>query len=90
MPENAFENIRRVKREVETELLSRPGVTGVDIGTKVVGGTNTGVPCIVVYVEEKRDISDEEAIPRDIQGVQTDVVERRFRLHSGRAGHESK
>jgi len=57
------------------------GVTGVDIGPKLVNGQPTAQTSIRVYVEKKRDVPPEQAIPKEIQGVPTDVIERRYVLH---------
>lgn len=73
---------RRVKEMVESELLSRPGVTGVDVGYKEVGGKPTDVIAIRVYVAMKGDVAANQIVPREIQGIPTDVIERRFELHS--------
>ena len=70
--------IRPVKQEVEDELLAKPGVTGVDIGPKVTNGKPTGRLAIVVYVKKKkslRQLSAAETIPKEINGIPTDVVE---------------
>jgi len=77
------EEVRRVKDEVEAELLRMPGVTGVGVGYKVVGGRTSSKLAIRVYVEHKREVPEGEAIPKEIRGVPTDVIERRFVLHSG-------
>ena len=74
------EKIRRIKEEVEGELLKRPGVTGVDVNYKVVGGHKTDRLAIRIYVKKKRDVPKREAIPETISGVMTDVIERRFVL----------
>jgi hypothetical protein len=74
-------DLRRVKEEVEEEFLARPGVTGVDIGYKEVGGQPTDVLAIRVLVAEKHDVDPAEAIPSEIAGYPTDVIERRFELH---------
>jgi hypothetical protein len=76
-----LDEIRRIKTEVEGELLKLPGVTGVDVGYKYVGGKKTNTLAIRVYVEEKKDVSAEEAVPRQIRGIPTDVIQRRFVLH---------
>ena len=76
--------LRRVKEEVEGELLSRPGVTGVDIGYKEVAGRPTDRLAIRVLVEKKRDVPEDEEIPKEIEGHPTDVIERRFELHVAR------
>jgi len=72
--------IRPIKRMVEDEFLTRPGVIGVDIGEKIVAGRPTGRPAIVVYVRSKRH-SQRFAIPVEVAGVPTDVVEDSFVLH---------
>lgn len=59
-------------------------MTGVDIGYKQVGGRTTDTWAIRVLVEEKKEletIPPRERIPDHIEGVPTDVIERRFRLH---------
>jgi hypothetical protein len=77
----SMDEIIHLKSEVETELLKLPGVTGVDVGYKYVGGKKTDVLAIRVYVKKKRDVPEKEAIPKMIQGVPTDVIERNFVLH---------
>jgi hypothetical protein len=76
-----LDEIRRIKTEVEAELLKLPGVTGVDVGYKYVGGKKTNTLAIRVYVEEKRDVSEGDAVPKRIRGIPTDVIQRRFVLH---------
>ena len=78
------DKIKQVKEEVEDDLLSRPGVTGVGVGYKYVGGKRTNETAIVVYVNKKKalkDIPEKERIPKKIQGVSTDVIEREFILY---------
>jgi hypothetical protein len=76
-----LDEIRRIKTEVEAELLKLPGVTGVDVGYKYVGGKKTDTLAIRVYVAEKKDVSEKDAVPKQIRGVPTDVIQRRFVLH---------
>jgi hypothetical protein len=76
-----LEEIGRIKDEAERELLKRPGVTGVDVGPKYVGGKETDTLAIRVYVEKKKEVQGTNAIPKEIQGVPTDVIERKFVLH---------
>jgi len=71
----------KAKAEAEKGLLNRPGVTGVDIGYKEVGGKPTETLAIRVLVEKKRDVVPSEAIPSSIGGFSTDVIERKFELH---------
>lgn len=59
-------------------LLGYPGVTSVAVGNKVTGGHETQQRAIVVFVKKKRDVPREERIPRMIDGMPTDVVEREF------------
>ena len=72
--------IRPIKKAAEAELLRRPGVTGVDIGYKFVAGKKTSTLSIRVYVEKKGNVPAGKAIPETINGVKTDVIERRFEL----------
>jgi hypothetical protein len=71
-----------IKERVEAELLDRPGVTGVDVGYKYVDGQRTNEVAIRVLVEEKKArVPAGQKVPGEIEGVQTDVIERRFELH---------
>ncbi|NKE62084.1 hypothetical protein FXN61_37190 [Lentzea sp. PSKA42] len=83
LDENAREVIRPIKRMVEDEFLSRPGVIGVDIGEKVTGGRPTGRAAIVVYVCAKGPDLPQQ-IPQDVAGVPTDVVAESIVLHRAR------
>ncbi|GAA2100120.1 hypothetical protein GCM10009841_14540 [Microlunatus panaciterrae] len=70
--------IRPVKERVEDELIAREGVVGVDIGEKISEGKPTGELSIVVYVEKKKPdskLTKAQAIPKEINGVKTDVQE---------------
>ncbi len=78
----SIDEIRRIKREVEGELLKLPGVNGVDVGYKYIGGKKTNVIAIRVLVKEKKEVSEENYVPKEIRGVPTDVIERSFRLHT--------
>ncbi len=80
--ENIWSEVRRVKEAEEPRLLNLPGVTGVDVGYKEVGGQRTEVVAIRVFVEKKQPVPAEQAVPKEIQGVPTDVIERRFVLHT--------
>lgn len=80
LDERTVDAIRPIKRMVEDEFLSRPGVIGVDIGEKVVAGRPTGQAAIIVFVRSKRH-SQRFAIPVQVAGVPTDVVEDSFVLH---------
>lgn len=78
-----LEEIRPAKESVEMELLQRPGITGVDIGPKIVDGKKTDELAIRVYVAEKKkekDIPKGEIIPKHIDNIKTDVIQRKFVL----------
>lgn len=70
--------IRPVKRAVEDQLLDLPGVTAVDIGVKQTAGRDTGEQVIVVSVARKKptgELTAGAAVPRDVLGIPTDVIE---------------
>ncbi len=69
--------MRRVPERAETEVLTRPNVVGVMVGYKIVGGQETEELCIVALVTHKLPTSKlrpSAVIPRDIDGIRTDVV----------------
>ncbi|NUT46206.1 MAG: hypothetical protein HOV94_02630 [Saccharothrix sp.] len=72
--------VRPIKKLVEDDFLSRPGVVGVDLGEKVVRGRATGEPAIVVFVRRKGPAA-QFTLPPDVLGVPTDVVEDAFWPH---------
>ena len=76
-----IDEIMRVKKTAETDLLKRPGVTGVDVGHKYIGGKKTGELSIRVHVAEKKDVPADQQIPKDIEGIRTDVLQNTFVLH---------
>jgi len=70
--------IRPVKESVEDRLIATPGVVGVDIAEKETGGKKTGELSIVVFVEKKKPkskLGKDALIPKEIDGVRTDVQE---------------
>ncbi len=73
--------MRKSKEAIEADLLSRPGVVGVDIGYKEVGGQQTDILAIRVLVRQKRDVPANERIPTTIEGYPTDVIQREIQLH---------
>jgi hypothetical protein len=70
--------LMRAKRAIEQDLLNRPGVAGVDIGFKEVGGQRTDRLAIRVLVKKKRDVRPEEQVPESVEGFPTDVIERTY------------
>jgi hypothetical protein len=72
-------DIKRVKDEFGQKLLNIPGVTGLAIAAKVTDNKKLNELAIIVYVEKKRkpgDIPGNQLIPKQINGVNTDVIER--------------
>ncbi len=73
----AFEGVRAAKAAYEEDLLRRENVVGVAVGRKVVAGRETDEPCVVVYVDHKETedaLRPRDLVPRDLDGVRTDVV----------------
>jgi len=79
--EKELEKIRKIKKKVEADLLKRPGVIAVSVGFKVVKGKKTKELAIKVHVEEKKDVPNKEKVPKEIEGVKTDVVQRKYVPH---------
>jgi uncharacterized protein YraI len=78
-----IEEIIAQKREIERELLTRKGVTGVDVGYKYKNGKRTKKVVIRVYVTEKQiDISKLNKIPKTIRGIKTDIIEASASFHA--------
>jgi hypothetical protein len=76
-----IDQIVRAKAAVEAELLALPGVTGVDVGYKEVGGRLTDQISVRVHVAKKRDrVPAAERVPKEIDGYPTDVLERTYEL----------
>jgi hypothetical protein len=75
-----------IKNAAEADLLQRPGVTGVDVGYKYVGGKKTDEIAIRVQVKKKTDdIDPKDRIPAEINGVKTDVIQREYFLQVAKA-----
>lgn len=70
--------IRGTKQAAEADLLARKNVIGVDIADKETDGKNTGQLAIVVFVDAKQPMSKLSAadrVPKEIDGIPTDVQE---------------
>ena len=75
---NTVEEIRKVKKKHEAELLKKQGVVGCATGYKYVGGKKTNELCIVCYVTEKKPeekLKKQDIIPGEIERIPTDVIE---------------
>ncbi len=71
--------VLRIMRRHDDRLLAEcKGAIGVDVGKKKVKGVTTDQNCIIVFVERKlpqQELTANEAVPEQIEGVPTDVVE---------------
>jgi hypothetical protein len=76
-----IEDIRKIKGEIEGDLLKLPNVRGVDIGYKYINGKKTDILAIRIYVTRKMKVPEKDMVPKEIEGIPTDVIERRFILH---------
>lgn len=83
-----LKEIRPIKEASEADILRKPGVTGVDIGYKYVGGKKTDELSIRVYVEEKKDVPKKERIAPTIEGIKTDVIQRKFVLQADKGRYD--
>ncbi|HIA54875.1 MAG TPA: exo-alpha-sialidase [Candidatus Melainabacteria bacterium] len=71
-------SVSTVKEQVENDLLRLPGVHAVGVGPKKTGGVYIGEVAIIVFVEKKRpksQLDSSNLIPREFNGVPTDIVE---------------
>jgi len=74
----AVDRVSRVKDAVGARLRAIPGVHGLGVGYKYRGSRPTDELAIVVFLLKKRPLSEiplDEVIPREIEGVKTDVQE---------------
>ncbi len=73
-----IESARTVLKQRSQELLRRGNVVAAGVGYKVTQGKRTATPSIVCSVEKKLGtgaLSAQDLVPKDLQGVPTDVVE---------------
>lgn len=66
-----------VHAAAKTVLMQIPGVVGVGIGLKEIGGALTDQICFRAYVWEKKgvgEVSSAERVPAQVQGFPTDVL----------------
>jgi hypothetical protein len=78
MADHDIDRISAVKKSAEGRLLAIPGVHGVGLGAKYVGGQRTREPAIMVFLEKKKPAAQllpHEVIPPEIDGVKTDIME---------------
>jgi len=74
----AIEQVRKVKARHEQALLKRANVVGLGIGYKETNDKSTEQIALIVNVTEKKplaDLSAQDVIPPELDGVVTDVQE---------------
>ncbi|MFZ5595758.1 MAG: hypothetical protein ACOY31_01945 [Bacillota bacterium] len=83
-----MEHCLRTLKKTRDKFLNMKNVIGVGVGMKQVGGERTKKPAVIIFVEKKvprSNLAGNEAIPGDVGGVLTDVIEiGRVRLLEGR------
>jgi len=74
------DDIVATKEAVKEAWLHRPGVTGMDVGFKYVGGERTTDVVIRLFVHKKLpDVASEDRFPSMLGKHKTDVIEREFK-----------
>lgn len=72
----AFERASAVKERYQDELMKKANVIGVGVGLKETGGALTEEVVLVVFVTEKKPVSQlapEDLLPAELEGVPVDV-----------------
>ena len=73
----SLEQATDIKSRFEVGVLQLPGVSGVDVGYRMIDGKNTNELAIRVYVQS---LAAAPALPKSVEGVAVDVIERSFVL----------
>lgn len=76
-----MQDIHVILDQHKATLLASPGCVAVAIGKKLIGGEPTATDCIVVFVRKKGPVPASIAVPAQLAGVPTDVVERNFQFN---------
>jgi hypothetical protein len=79
------ERARAAKDRAAQRLRRLPNVSGLGVGYKIVAGERTSTVCVRVYVRKKvpeTALSTSEVVPKDLNGVPTDVIEDTFKIHT--------
>ena len=77
-PHSAYQRAEEVKLRYQEEILTKANVVGVGVGLRRRGGVFTDEVAIIVMVSKKRmkvNLSAEELLPEQIEGVPVDVQE---------------
>lgn len=78
MTASIFQAVLEAQRRFEEELLRKRNVVGVAVGYRESHGERTDEPAVAVLVEQKMPeaaLTDDDMVPREINGVRTDVFE---------------
>lgn len=78
MSSSLFRQLLEAQQLFQEDLLRRRNVVGVAVGYKNYKGTSTDELAVAVLVEQKKPVealTEEDLIPRDLQGARTDVIE---------------
>ena len=73
-----IEKIYKIKKAYEQELMAKPNVVGVGVGLKIKGGVQTDKTSLIVLVSKKIpkvELSTEDLIPEEVEGIPVDVLE---------------
>lgn len=81
MPISKLSEVTAVKARWEKQWLALPGVTGVDVGSRLESGRPTEVLAIRIYVASKASAPPAIRSLEQVEGVPVDVIERSFELH---------
>ena len=76
----------------DANLLSKQNVESYFPGTKKVNGEDTGEECLIIGVRQKisvNDLSDNDLVPAELNGVKTDVIEVAPMIASGYCGADN-
>jgi hypothetical protein len=74
----SFQQFLQAQASFESQILAKPNVVGVAVGLKEAEGIWTDTMALVVLVQQKLPLtalSASDRVPREIDGIQTDVYE---------------
>ncbi|MEM9921541.1 MAG: hypothetical protein AAF990_25790 [Bacteroidota bacterium] len=78
-----YEEVLKVKEQVQHDLFQIEGVTGVDIGRNTEDANDSKEEYYLkIFVRSRAEILTKQLIPQSIQGISTQVVERTFKLNN--------
>ncbi|GAB4312108.1 MAG: hypothetical protein Kow00117_05070 [Phototrophicales bacterium] len=78
MTASIFQAVLQAQQQFQQELLNKRNVVGVAVGYRESQGQRTDEPAVAVLVEKKvpeSDLTADDLVPREVNGVRTDVFE---------------